>query len=102
MKGNVGPVYAQPLSGGEERQILSYVYYKAFFPIKDGIYYVGARRDDGFYPLEFYEFTGKTSRLLGKVGGHLWQGLTVSPDGKSILLSRSANTGSDLMMIENF
>jgi Tol biopolymer transport system component/DNA-binding winged helix-turn-helix (wHTH) protein len=102
MKGNVGPVYAQPLSGGEERQILSYVYYKAFFPIKDGIYYVGARRDDGFYPLEFYEFTGKTSRLLGKVGGHLWQGLTVSPDGKSILLSRSANTGSDLMMIDNF
>jgi Tol biopolymer transport system component len=102
MKGNAGPLFAQPLSGGEERQILPYVYYKAFFVAKDGIYYVGARGDDGLYPLEFCGFSGKTSRLLGKIGGRLYQGLSVSPDGKSILISRSANTGSDLMMIENF
>jgi hypothetical protein len=102
MKGNVGPVYAQPLPGGEERQILPYVYYKAFFVSKDGIYYLGVRAEDGLYPLEIYQFSTRTSRLLGKISGRIYQGLTVSPDGKSILVSRTADTGSDLMMIENF
>jgi Tol biopolymer transport system component/predicted Ser/Thr protein kinase len=101
MKGNVGPLYAQPLSGGEERQVLPYVYYKAFFVTKDGIYYFGARTEDGLYPLEIYQFSTRASRLLGKIGGRIYQGLAVSPDGKSILVSRSADTGSDLMMIEN-
>ncbi len=102
VKGNAGPVYAQTLSGGEERQVLPYVYYKAFFVTKDGIYYLGARAEDGLYPLEIYQFSAQTSRLLGKIGGRIYQGLAVSPDGKSILISRSADTGSDLMMIENF
>jgi Tol biopolymer transport system component/DNA-binding winged helix-turn-helix (wHTH) protein len=101
-KHDAGPVFARLLSGGEERQVLPYVHYKAFFPTADGIYYVGARNDEGSYPLEFYQFSGKTSRVLEKIGGSIFQGMSVSPDGKSILLSRSVNTGSDLMMIENF
>lgn len=107
MKASVGPVYALPLSGAEkdsadERQIIPYAYYKEFFPTKDGIYYVGALGDDGLYPLELYQFPDGKTRLLGKISGSLNQGLTVSPDGKSILLTRSPNTGSDIMMIENF
>jgi hypothetical protein len=100
-------VYALPLQGaaeepGDERQIIPYAYYKEFFPTKDGIYYVGALGNDGLYPLELYQFRGGATRVLGKIGGSLYQGLTVSPDGKSILVSRSPNTGSDIMMIENF
>ena len=30
------------------------------------------------------------------------RGLTVSPDGKTILYTRGVGEGSDLMMIENF
>jgi Tol biopolymer transport system component len=107
MKNNVGPLFAQPLAGGEERggeerQILPYVYYKEFFITKDGIYYVGSRGDDGLYPLQVCGLDGAKSRLLAKIGGRLVQGLTVSPDGKSILVTRSVGVGSDIVMIENF
>jgi Tol biopolymer transport system component len=100
-KENAGPVFAKSLAGGEEHQVLPYVNYKAFFPTADGIYYIGRREGDGYFPLEFYQFSSKTSRVLEKIGGQIYQGLTVSPGGKSILFSRSPS-GSDLMMIENF
>ena len=34
--------------------------------------------------------------------GFLTAGFAVSPDGKTILYSRTVNSGADLMMIENF
>ena len=43
--------------------------------------------------------TGR-QRLLGKLGPG--PGLTVSPDGKTILFARIVGGGHDLMMIENF
>jgi Tol biopolymer transport system component len=44
--------------------------------------------------------TGR-DRLLGKVEWPLG-GLTVSPDGKTILYTKLGGEGSDLMMIEDF
>jgi Tol biopolymer transport system component len=38
------PLFAQPLSGGPERQVLPWVSFKAFVPAEDGIYYRPARR----------------------------------------------------------
>ena len=73
---NFGPpaVFARDLSGGEERQMLPDVYNRNFFPTADGIYYLGLQTDDGFFPLEFYQFSSKTSRLLTKIGGQADQG----------------------------
>ena len=49
--------------------------------------------------------TGK-DREVGKLEqyhvGLLTAGFTVSPDGKTILYSRTVSSGADLMMIENF
>ena len=46
--------------------------------------------------------TGR-DRLLGKLDqASSENGLTVSPDGKTILYVKVENQGSDLMMIENF
>ena len=44
--------------------------------------------------------TGR-GRLLGKLDRAV-RGLTVSPDGKTILYTRAVGEGTDLMMIENF
>ncbi len=41
-------------------------------------------------------------RLLGKLDRAAGAGLTVSPDGKTILFTKIVGQGSDLMMIENF
>ena len=95
-------LFARPLTGGEEQQVLPDVHMRGFFPVSGGIYYIGRITDEGFYPLEFYQFSTKTSRLLEKVSGQVDQGLSVSPDGKSVIFSRSVHTGSDLMMIENY
>jgi hypothetical protein len=69
--------------------------------VADGIYYIGPRTEEKYYPLEFFRFSDQSSRLLAKIDGMAYQGLSVSPDQKSILLSKSATSGADLMMIEN-
>jgi len=40
--------------------------------------------------------------LLANIDGAVNQGLSVSPDQKTILFSNSVSSGADLMMIENF
>jgi Tol biopolymer transport system component/DNA-binding winged helix-turn-helix (wHTH) protein len=106
-KQSSGPLFARTgvdgdFSRSQERQILPFIYYKEFFPVRDGVYYIGARGEDGLYPLQFYSFSAKASRVLTKISGQIFQGLTVSPDGKSILVSRTVTVGSDLMTIMNF
>ena len=97
-----GPLYSRPVAGGEEREVLPFVEYKAFYPVADGIYYIGKRTAGGYCPLAFYDFASRTSRMLAKIEGIIYQGLVVSPDGKSVIFTHSARSGSSLMMIENF
>jgi serine/threonine protein kinase len=101
-KADSGPLFVRRLSGGEERQVLPYVYLKSFAPVTDGIYYLGPRSDEGSYPLEFFQFSSGVIRLLTKIPGSVFQGLSVSPDRKTILFTKSVSVGADLMMIESF
>lgn len=99
-KANSGPLFALPLSGGEEQEVLPYIHLRSFFPVADGIYYIGRRSNKGYYPLEFFRFSSRASRLLAKIEG-AYIGLSVSPDQKTILFSKSFSGGADLMMVEN-
>ena len=96
------PLFAQPLSGGPERQVLPWVQFKAFVPLEDGIYYIGRPGEDRKYPLQFLQFSSNTSRLLAQIEGFVFLGLSVSPDRQTILFSKSVSSGANLMMIENF
>ena len=100
-RGNSEPLFARLLSGGAERQVLPSIYLKSFFPVAEGIYYIGPRSGE-YYPLEFFQFSSQSSRLLAKIGGYVGEGLSVSSDRKTILFSRSVSNGAHLMMIENF
>jgi Tol biopolymer transport system component len=100
-KGVPSPLFAKPLAGGAERQLLDWVTQKAFFPVADGIYYIGRRSDQRQYPLQFYRFSTRTSELLTNIDGSVNQGLSVSPDRKEILFTKTVASGYDLMMIEN-
>jgi Tol biopolymer transport system component/tRNA A-37 threonylcarbamoyl transferase component Bud32 len=101
MKDNSAPLFAKPLGGGPERQVLDFVAYRAFFVVEDGLYYIGRAGNDRQYPLQFFQFSTGTSRLLTKIEGMLGLGLTVSPDRKTFLFVKSVTSGSDLMLIEN-
>jgi len=103
-----GPLLALPPAGGPERKLLECV--QGFAVGLGGVYYfaceagtapwIGTAASSG-NPLYLLDPATGRNRLLGsleKGGG----GLTVSPDGKTILYGKLVNEGSDLMMIENF
>ena len=95
-------LFAQPSSGGAERKLLDRVVDRAFVPVKDGIYYIGGQGEDRKWPLQFFEFSNNTSRLLTRIEGSPFLGLDVSPDGQTILFSQSLSFGMNLMLMENF
>jgi hypothetical protein len=68
-----GPLFARGLSGGEEKELVPYINFKAFAVVADGIYYIGARSDEGYYPLEFYQFSSHGSHLVAKIQGRAYQ-----------------------------
>jgi hypothetical protein len=93
------PLLALPLAGGPEREVAKCVWIFAVGPA--GLY--SEECSDGPPPLFVRDPVTGQGRLLGNLdqaeGG---AGLTVSPDGKTILFTSNAGAGSDLMMIENF
>ncbi|HVQ43314.1 MAG TPA: hypothetical protein VMS54_13935 [Vicinamibacterales bacterium] len=101
------PVMAQPLAGGAPGTLIACVIGTAVAVTDRGIYYVPCSA--GFAPgqtsVRVKPGTGK-DREVGKLEqyhvGLLTAGFAVSPDGKTILYSRTVSSGADLMMIENF
>jgi Tol biopolymer transport system component/DNA-binding winged helix-turn-helix (wHTH) protein len=111
-------LYAKQLPNGEEKQLLNEgVERRGFAVFSDGVYYVHSRGshqapEDALmapfqssaeaYDIRFYEFASGRIRVVAQIEGPLHLGLTVSPDRKTFLFSRTSDLGSDLMLIENF
>jgi Tol biopolymer transport system component len=96
------PLFARPLGKGPEHQIIDRVVNRAFYPVEDGIYYIGPGEKLGTYSLQFYDFATGRSRALTAIEESVYLGLAVSPDRKTVLFSVSNPATSDLMLIENF
>ena len=96
-------VVARPLAGGRESRVVDSVHGWDYFPVENGIYYVVQSTPRQWRELRFLNLaTGKTEVLnrFQSLGG---QGLTVSPDRKTILYSGlEPSGGEDLMLIQNF
>jgi serine/threonine protein kinase len=93
------PLLALPLGGGPEREIARCVSIFAVGPA--GLYSLECS-DGPETPLFARDPATGHGRLLGKLDRAEGAGLTVSPDGKTILFAKAVGEGSDLMMIENF
>jgi Tol biopolymer transport system component len=102
--GGIGPLYAIPTGGGEEKQALPRAPGRGYALVHDGIYYFdfpsygGGRK----YALRFHEFATGQSRVVAEIVGPTSSGLAVSPDRKTFLLALQTSAGRDLMLIENF
>jgi eukaryotic-like serine/threonine-protein kinase len=99
-----GAVVEKSLAGGAEKVVLDSVHDRDFFPVENGMYYVvQTNRRLHLRELRFLNFdTGKTDVLnnFPSLGG---QGLSVSPDRKTIIYAGiEATGGEDLMLIQNF
>ena len=97
------PLLALPLAGGPEREVAKCVETFAVGPA--GLYSEECSTElTGLpdKPLFLRDPATGDGRLLGKLDRSEGAGLTVSPDGKTILFAKIVGEGSDLMMIENF
>jgi Tol biopolymer transport system component len=95
-------LWKMPLSGGEESQVLPSVFLRDFSLVKDGIYFIPEPGRDGKSSLQFLSFvTGKVKTVV-PMSESPAEGLSVSPDGRFLLFTQNDESGSDLMLVENF
>jgi hypothetical protein len=104
--GRGGSLYSRALPGGPERQVLPSILSREFFPTKNGIFYMirpDAKRRIS-YEIRYLAFaTGRSDTLYRFDSLALAQGLSVSPDEKTIIAAGiSPSKNADLMLIQNF
>jgi hypothetical protein len=99
--GYAGPLWKMPVSGGEESQVISFVYDRAFSLVKEGIYFIREPGADRKSSVQFLSFATGKVKMVAPIGLP-FEGLSVSPDGRSLLFSQWDELGSDLMLVENF
>jgi len=91
------------LPNGQARQLIACVKNSAFAVGPRGVYYVpcDSTPDPPLYMLD--PKTGRNARL-GRLDGLAQRplGLSVSPDGNTIVYPRQVLSRADLMLIENF
>jgi serine/threonine protein kinase len=97
-----GDLWKQPVTGGGESQVLPFVFWRAFFLVKDGIYFIPEPGTDGKSSIQFLSFGTAKVKTVASMSGPSYEGLSVSPDGRFLLFSQIDEEGSDLMLVENF
>jgi Tol biopolymer transport system component/DNA-binding winged helix-turn-helix (wHTH) protein len=87
-------------AGGEESQVLESVLAFSFDVTRSGVYYVDRPGLDGLCPMYFYCFaTGRRTQLAAaSLPGA--NGLSISPDGLTLIRGQTTEAGADLMVME--
>ncbi|MBY0502911.1 MAG: hypothetical protein K2X03_03310 [Bryobacteraceae bacterium] len=95
-----GTLYRKAVDGsGEALAIAPQVRNHNYGATRDGIFYIaGGDPNPAIY---YYDHATSRSRKIGDVKSRADYGLTVSPDGKTILFAIRTG-GSDLMLVENY
>ena len=90
------------MDGNQEEKVLDSIHSEGQFSVwKEGIYFFKPEKI-GHSDISFYEFaTGQIRKVLTierPVNNHI----AVSPDGRTILYPQSDESGSVLVLVENF
>ena len=95
------PLWKVPVDGGEEGEVLPSVWLHNFFVVDEGIYFIPFARQ-GRFSIQFYDFNSARVRRVAELPRNPAQGISVSPDGASMLYTLIDAAGGDLMLVENF
>ena len=97
-------IWSIPVQGGQEVRVTGPTqrYPAGFTVTSEGIYYVAPPHAGEERFIQFFNFSTGESRpvVLAKRPFHV--GMSVSPDSRYILFDQYDESGSDLMMVENF
>ncbi len=75
---------------------------RAFSLVNEGIYFIPEPGADRKSSIQFLSFATGKVKTVAPMSGPPSEGLSVSPDGRSLLFSQFDEAGSDLMLVENF
>jgi Tol biopolymer transport system component len=103
--GPEGPsIWRVPVNGGEETKVLDSVSSWSNFRVTDkGIYFTtNPVVIDAFPTIQYYSFADHRIRLISRLDKEVALGLSVSPDGRTLLYSQVERLDSDLMLVEGF
>ena len=91
-----------PVSGGEETRVLPSVYWRNFLLVNDGIYFISEPGTDRKSFIQFLSFSSGKVKTVAPMSGLPYEGLSASPDGRSLPFSQFDEIGSDLILVKNF
>jgi Tol biopolymer transport system component len=96
---------ARPSGGGKERTIVGCVNGKEYAVTSRGVFYVGCETEGGptgaLWTLRFRDTASGEDRPVASLAAAWLGGVSVSPDGQTVIYGRGIQ-GFDLVMIENF
>jgi Tol biopolymer transport system component len=99
-------LYGRPVLGGPERQLVATAPYWNYVPGPDGLYFVTTpegQRAPFKSEVRLLDLASGNSRVIGSVRlASISPGLSVHPDGKTVIVSGIAEITQDLMRIDNF
>jgi Tol biopolymer transport system component/DNA-binding winged helix-turn-helix (wHTH) protein len=93
-------IWRMPVGGGAEEPVIgSLDYWQNFSVTRKGVYFVPAWGSRAI-PIHFYDFASSAAHAVGTVEAMSLQGLSASPDNRTLVLSRRESNDRDLMMLE--
>ena len=96
-------VWRVSVDGNKEAKVLDSVHQEGQWAVgKDGIYFFTTPDKLGQSDICFYEFAAGQIRKLLTIQRPVGNHIAVSPDGRTILYPQSDESGSVLMLVENF
>jgi Tol biopolymer transport system component len=101
---SVPGIWRVPAEGGEEVLVLTHHKAglgRAWTVVDKGIYFATADNPPQRL-IEFYNFATRKVTQVAKLDRPFRSVLSVSPDGRSLLYSQVDQSGSDIMLMENF
>ncbi len=96
-------LWRMPLNGsGSEVQIVPSIQYWSFGVTPNGLYYLTQARPGRKPSIQYLSFATQKAITVLNLRNTGDAGLTVSPDGRSLLYVETTNSNADIMLVENF
>ena len=97
-----GQLWSVPVTGGQGVKVLDSVAFLNYAVTERGIYFIPVCGGARCASIQFFDLATRTTTPVVATGESLEVGLTVSPDRKFLLYTQVDQSGSDLMLVENF
>jgi dipeptidyl aminopeptidase/acylaminoacyl peptidase len=101
-----GAIWRVPVNGGDEAPVGEAVRSprlpRNFAVVSDGIVFATAIDPMSRFELRKYSFSSEKVEIIAEVAGGMGNGISISPDGRSLLYTTLEVRSGDLLMVEKF